>query len=278
MERFSKAYEVLGLDSSVDLVEVKKAYRRLALKYHPDLNSDPKATEKFVLVKKAYEVILTADKNWSDVEEIVEKKTTQERERERRKMSPEEAKKYVREKIKRYEAMQMQREAREFAKFKRSIYYQWTMVMSYLSLVFFALILVDAFVVTRVYSGFVTHKEPVVIHAFGVETTLGYRLQFKDGSSAVLGTSPASKIADHSYVSMEETLIFRDVPLIKVVDRDLRSFELSGFNKPPYLFFLLFIAVPVLIFLVDRPSAVFYAAGAFARYFVIIFIVYFAVF
>jgi DnaJ-class molecular chaperone len=50
-------YTVLGVAKAADAAEIKKAFRKLAKKYHPDQSTDPKAKERFAEVSSAYEIL-----------------------------------------------------------------------------------------------------------------------------------------------------------------------------------------------------------------------------
>src|SRR3989339_2065385 len=55
-------YEILGVSRNANEAEIKKAYRKLALYWHPDRNKDANASEKFKEITKAYEVLSDSKK------------------------------------------------------------------------------------------------------------------------------------------------------------------------------------------------------------------------
>lgn len=77
---FQDYYKILGVDKSASDSDIKKAYRKLARKYHPDLNpGDPQAEKKFKEVNEANEVLSNPEnrkkydkygKDWVHAEEI----------------------------------------------------------------------------------------------------------------------------------------------------------------------------------------------------------------
>jgi len=59
MDKQKDYYKILEIEIDASDEEIKSAYRRLAKKYHPDLNkTDPKAKEKFIILHEAYETLI----------------------------------------------------------------------------------------------------------------------------------------------------------------------------------------------------------------------------
>ena len=50
-------YEILEVEKNVTKEELKRSYKKLAKKYHPDISQDPNATEKFQKINDAYDFL-----------------------------------------------------------------------------------------------------------------------------------------------------------------------------------------------------------------------------
>ena len=59
---FKDYYEVMGVTRDASADDIKRAYRRLARKYHPDVSKEPEAEARFKELGEAYEVLKDPEK------------------------------------------------------------------------------------------------------------------------------------------------------------------------------------------------------------------------
>src|SRR3989344_2959002 len=59
--RRADCYRILQLKPGASEADIKRQYKRMALKVHPDINPSPKANEEFILLAKAVEILLSPD-------------------------------------------------------------------------------------------------------------------------------------------------------------------------------------------------------------------------
>jgi len=59
----SEYYNILGLPANSSIEEIKKAYRKKARLYHPDINHQPDAIDKFIRITEAYDFLISNHEN-----------------------------------------------------------------------------------------------------------------------------------------------------------------------------------------------------------------------
>jgi curved DNA-binding protein CbpA len=128
-------YKILGLEKTASPEDIKKAYRFLAKKYHPDVSSEPDAAKKFIQIAEAYE-ILTNLKVLETLKIIAENE-------EERKRSFEYFKKRAKEVARQAAEMKFERLKKEHEAFQQSGMYDVFLLLNYIA--HFLLIFVTIF-------------------------------------------------------------------------------------------------------------------------------------
>lgn len=62
MNFMNNYYEILHINTDASSKEIKKAYRSLAMEWHPDKNKSPAAHDKFILINEAYNILINPEK------------------------------------------------------------------------------------------------------------------------------------------------------------------------------------------------------------------------
>lgn len=116
----SEYYKILGLTVNCSVDEIKKAYRKKARLYHPDINHDPGAKDEFIKVTEAYDFLLANhDRQISDDQEYI--RVMEEWRKYRQDRSRQRAQYYAR---------------KSYLSFKNSKYYRTTKILNGSAIIF----------------------------------------------------------------------------------------------------------------------------------------------
>jgi curved DNA-binding protein CbpA len=117
-------FKILGLTNKANQEEIKKAYRFLAKKYHPDVSSEPSASKKFIEITEAYEILTN--------QKILETLRIMAENEEERKRSYEYYKKLAKEKARQAAEMKYERLRKEHEAFQQSGMYDLFLILNYI--------------------------------------------------------------------------------------------------------------------------------------------------
>ena len=235
-----KYYHILGLQEGANEKEIKKAYRKLALKYHPDRNKSERSTKMFILINEAYGILLKTSK---------QSKTTNTSEKDRKQYSfdefeirnqPKSKEELYKERLyrakKRYEYLKKKEELENEAYYQHiSSGLNWqllkyVMVISlFLSLTFSLdfMILPSRYEADRVKSG------NRLLSFAGFYHRKIVPLKTLNGHKAWVSALTYSSIESHKEIIIEKTFFFRDVKAIHFWrnnqwERDRVDFSVTG--------------------------------------------------
>lgn len=143
-------YQILGLQEGASKKEIKSAYRKMAMRYHPDLNPGKDSKQKFLEILEAYEYLMGIRQmnegkgmSFEDLQKFYELM---------KKAAEEKAKREYREKVKQFKKEKERKQAEEY---RRAIY----------ALVAIIVIGISAWQGYRFYTNLVINREPVVVEA-----------------------------------------------------------------------------------------------------------------
>ncbi len=135
----SRYYKILGLQKNASEKEVKKRYRTLVMKYHPDRNSDPKAQELFIRITEAYDII--QDENYV----IASSKTNVQKTKEEKAKEREERMRKAQKRYKQQENVEKQENIRYYNSLISGKRWKWLKVTSIVTTLIAFTLIMDLF-------------------------------------------------------------------------------------------------------------------------------------
>lgn len=153
-------FKILGINNDASPAEIRKAYRLLAKKYHPDTNKDQAAAQQFLMIQEAYEQICNGaneiDNSIKQKEQQTEDQYQKDLEAYRQKRNA--AREKLRQKKQREEAYKLA----YLERLKTGNIGRWHQLVAYLGLIMFFILWLDFFLKPR--------TQALVVESYGIKT------------------------------------------------------------------------------------------------------------
>lgn len=266
----AKYYEVFGLTEGATKSEVKRQYRKLAMKFHPDRNPDPKAHKLFLDLTEAYQILMDDSavrptRNIRDTTSTSTKSAAEQRQ-ERYRQGQERYRQYIQNKKIASE--------RAFQNFTQGIRWKIFKISAIISCIVGILLFLDFVLPTRTENHVIISSSSRTYN--GLNNNLIREVNTDKNISMYLADFYLTeKIRTWPVVDVERTFIFRNP--VMVVHRyeneiDRYAVDFSVANLFPYLSLLLLI--PVLTYHYKKNSPGFYIAYFISQYLIVLVVVY----
>jgi len=253
----NRFYDILGLPFGANEQLIKKRYKELAKKYHPDRNPSPDANKRFIEINEAYIYLLSKDK--------VQSKTVEEKQKDK----AEEAQKAYKEKAWRYAREKKIRDEEELLAFYHSLRKGWSWfafkTVSILCGIIFLVMLIDFFLPTKAVAEVATEFSDKIYHSVG-----GHEISLiKTESGKNLWTN---KFVNYNFnynpfFILESTPIFHN-PIRAKINLTYQYFEIPIHFTVYWAQFVLspFLLFPLFFFFYKKDDAFFVIGHYLTRY------------
>ncbi len=254
--------KIFGLHENASKDEIRRAYRKLAMKYHPDKNSDPKAHQVFIDLAEAYDILMNDRFETKSSESKIRKEKTFE-----------ERKKEAEIRYKQQKAKEEQEQNFYFQKLTSDKKWNIFKKMAYFSALFSFLLLIEPILPTHVENHTITHYSYIYNGFFGGEviyfkTEKDLNLFIKNPHLTFCSTNPE--------LAIERSWIFYNPLRVWSKNSYLKSpYETDFSVNTAFPIIPILLLLPIITLYFKRQSLYFTIAYFFSFYFIGGFFLYF---
>lgn len=244
-------FKTLGISPTKNLTVIKKAYRKKALKYHPDRNPSAAAKDKFIEINEAYELILLAIERGENPRRRTQttttyRQTTTQQSTTKRKTASEIREERIKTAQKRYEQMK-RKEAEENERYYQKItngkLWKRFKLLMYACTFISILTTLDLYVFpTQIQVSQIAMKNPRIGYS-GSKNHSTSPVKFENGQKAWIAL-PFIEMEQENYLYLERTLFFKDIKHVKI----WRNYEWREY-VPDYSLVSTFPLIPAVLLL-----------------------------